>query len=82
MILLDSAFEVFMSTQLPDGAGPGAIKSDLSSPVDLAVRVWGMAADGRPFTQDAVLNKLSREGRGRPVTRDLRRGNHPGTVRS
>jgi len=30
-----------MSTQLPDGAGPGAIKSDLSSPVDLAVRVWG-----------------------------------------
>ena len=51
-----------MSTQLTDGAGPGAIKSDLSSPVDLAVRVWGMAADGRPFTQDAVLDKLSREG--------------------
>ena len=70
-----------MSAQLPD-RGLDAIKLELSSAADFTARVWGMAADGRPFTQDAVLNKLSREGRGRPVTRDLRRGNHPGTVRS
>ena len=51
-----------MSTQLPDGAGSGTIKLELSSAADFAARVWGIAADGRAFTQDAVLDKLSREG--------------------
>ena len=50
-----------MSAQLPD-RGLDAIKLELSSAADFTARVWGMAADGRPFTQDAVLDKLSREG--------------------
>ena len=51
-----------MSAQLPYRAGSSAIKLELSSAADFTARVWGMAADGRPFTQDAVLDKLSREG--------------------
>jgi hypothetical protein len=51
-----------MSAQPPGRSCSTGDKRERFSAVDLAVRVWGMAAGGRPFTQEALLRNLNREG--------------------
>ena len=51
-----------MSAQRLDRSGAIGDNRKLSSAADLAVRVWGMAADGRTFTQNALVRSLNREG--------------------
>jgi PilZ domain len=51
-----------MSVQPPGHSSSTGDKCERFSAPDLAVRVWGMAADGRPFTQEVLLRNLNREG--------------------
>jgi PilZ domain-containing protein len=58
---LDFVFEVVMSL-LPPSLSSNADRVERPSAADLPVRVWGMAADGRPFAQNALLRNRTREG--------------------